>query len=167
VTNEKAPRETASSQAPLPCPRSARPIILWGVLILLCGVAIGWGGAMLWLRDRMLPRRSRLGRTPAAIAARLQTKLDLSDDQTRRVEEVFTRRMNAFEAIRQEMQPKFAAEHKTLHAEMNAILTPEQFERWATHFEAMRKRASRLWRRGERHRSRHHREGGGERPGHD
>jgi hypothetical protein len=124
---------------PLP-PRRSRPWLLAavGLLIVVSGVVIGAGTTVLLLRDRIARPPSPGEETAAAIAADLRSRYDLTDDQTRQVREIMTRRMDAIEVIRREAHEKITGEHEALRAEMKAVLKPEQFQRWSAQFDAMR-----------------------------
>lgn len=131
--------QTASNATKLPLPsRQTWPVMLLGAVILLCGMAIGSGATVLWLRDRIVPDRPRRKNVHAVIAARLQRRLNLTDEQTRKVQKIFERRLQALRTLRQDMLPRFEAEHAKLRLEMKEVLTPAQFEQWDARFKSTR-----------------------------
>jgi hypothetical protein len=140
MTEEANAPHTPGGAAHLPQPgRQTWPLVLLGLVILVCGTAIGAGAAVLWLKDRLAgpPRPDRA--TPE-IVRDLRSRYDLSEDQAKRVNDIMEHRIEALEAIRREAQQKFEAEHEKLRAEMKSVLTAEQYEQWLAHFESLRDR---------------------------
>lgn len=113
--------------------------MLLGAVILLCGMAIGAGATLLWVRARIQHFRDADIRVEQ-MARRIQKRYGLTHEQTLKVAEVLRRRLHALQEIREEILPRVEAEHKALSDELRAILTPEQFERWNKDFEALRRR---------------------------
>ena len=124
---------------PLP-PRGPRPwvMVLVGLVIVVSGAVIGAGVTVLALRNRLAAPPTPGERTAALIASDLRNRYNLTDEQARQVKEIMATRMEAIEAIRQEMRRKVAAEHEKLRVDMKKVLTPEQFERWLVQFESLR-----------------------------
>ena len=140
MTEEPNAPHAPGGAAHLPQPgRQTWPLVLLGLVILVCGTAIGAGAAVLWLKDRLAgpPRPERA--TPE-IVRDLRSRYDLTEEQARRVGDIMQRRMEALEAIRRDAEEKFQAEHEKLRAEMKSVLTPDQYERWLAHFESLRAR---------------------------
>ena len=117
--------------------------IILGSLILLCGIAIGSSVVILRFREEMTHHGIHPERSPAIIAARMQRRLELSDEQTKKVEALLQKRFKAVHAAHKEAGKKINAEHKQLRAEMKKVLTDEQFELWDSHFKRMQERAAR------------------------
>ncbi|MBE3099561.1 MAG: hypothetical protein IMZ44_20785 [Planctomycetes bacterium] len=140
MTEEPNAPHTPGGAAHLPQPgRQTWPLVLLGLVILVCGTAIGGGAAVLWLKDRLAgpPRPDRA--TPE-IVRDLRSRYDLTEEQARRVGGIMQHRMEALEAIRRDAEEKFEAEHEKLRGEMKAVLTPEQYEQWVAHFDSLRRR---------------------------
>jgi len=127
---------TASGGGPLPHPRSrAWPVVLLGVVILICGNIIGAGAAVLWLKQYMPPPPPPPGVAAPEIARDMQTRYNLGEEQARKVEEIMRKSIDAMEAIHREAREKAEAERQVLRTEMRAVLTPEQYAQWAAHFD--------------------------------
>lgn len=71
------------------------------------------------------PRPGQLRRSPALM---LQRRLDLTDEQAARVEEVFEARRERIEAILREVEPRMQAQRDSTDIELRSILTDEQRE---------------------------------------
>jgi len=117
--------------------------IILGSLILLCGIAIGSSVVILGFREEMTHYGIHPDRSPAIIAARMQRQLELTDEQTKKVQSLLQKRFKAVQATHKEAQKKIDAEHKQLRAEMKKVLTDEQFELWDAHFKRMQEQAAR------------------------
>ena len=144
--------ETVRAEAP-PRRRRTGLVLLLGAVILLSGIALGAGGAMLWLKPPE-PRSRGPGRHSAdEIAACVAEQCGLDEEQTATIREVMARRLERLRAIHDDTAERILAEHDSLRQEMKAALTAEQFERWDEHFRGLQKRSP-LVRRGRRGRSR-------------
>lgn len=151
-----------TNDTPEPAPARAAPrrgrtalVLALGAVVLLSGIALGTGGAMLWLRPSG-PRFRGPGRHSAEeITARVAEQCDLDEAQTTTVREIIARRLERLRAIQDDTAERVLAEHDLLRQEMKAALSATQFDRWDKHFRGLQKR-SRLFRRGRRgrHRSR-------------
>ena len=117
--------------------------IILGSLILLCGIAIGSSVVILRFKEEMTPYEIHPERSPAIIAARMQRRLELSDEQTKKVQVLLQKRFKAVQAAHKDAGKKIDAEHKQLRAEMKKVLTDEQFKEWNSHFKRMQERAAR------------------------
>lgn len=146
-TPEPAPARTA--------PRRGRTalVLALGAVVLLSGIALGTGGAMLWLK----PSRARFrgpGRHSAEeVTARVAEECNLDEKQAATVREIMARRLERLRAIHDDTAERVLAEHDHLRQEMKAALSATQFEQWDKHFRGLQKR-SRLFRRGRRGRPR-------------
>ena len=115
--------------------------MLLGAVILLSGIVIGVGGAMVWLGRRSSAGSNGADQTANLITERIARSCQLDDKQTEKVRKIIARRLEAIQDIRQEMAEEVLAEHETLRGEMKQILTPEQFERWSGQMDAIRARS--------------------------
>ena len=122
-------------------PRRSWVLMILGAAMLLSGVALGVGGAMLWLRgDGGRARLGQLDRPAARIAAEIAGTCDLSKRQTRQVREIIARRLEVLREIRQEMVDAVLAEHETLRGEMKEVLDDRQFRRWSRRLREVQER---------------------------
>jgi len=145
--------DNASEEIPA-APAVRRPWVrslLLGVVILLCGAAIGSTITAVVLERRPMRDFRRSDHLPERIAREMQNKYGLTDEQERQLLAVFTEHEKKLSDIRAEVQPRMEAEHEALRRAVEAVLTPEQAAEWRKEFEQMR----RPW----------HRQGGG-RPWH-
>jgi len=108
------------------------------IAILVSSAVIVTSVVTLALKDWLTPKPPLGQKAAEMIAQDMRHRFELSEDQTRRVQEVMGRRLDAIETLRQDAQQKMTAEHEKLRADVKAILTPEQFERWSAHFDAIR-----------------------------
>jgi len=126
-----------------PPPRRRRRVwlmVLLSVVILLSGMAIGSGLTMLWIQRLVLRRFRHPERLPAEVTARLRRKLNLTDEQAKRVEEILRKRQEHMREIFREIGPRIRAERDSIRAEVAEVLTPEQAEKWNQYYEDMRRR---------------------------
>ncbi len=122
--------------------------VLLGTVILVCGFLIGVGvsGHLLWYR--LLhggPTPERLSRR---ITERLTDRLDLSEEQEAQVRRILAGHRRRLSEIIEDTHPRMDQEIERLQAEVAAVLTPEQAERWREQIRRMRERWQR-WRPGE------------------
>jgi len=117
--------------------------IILGSLILLCGIAIGSSVVILRFKDRIWPgpRVIHTRRSPEIIATRMQRRLELTDEQTEKVEALLHKHFEGIQAVHKDARKKIEAEHKQLRAGMKKVLTAEQFERWDSRFKRMKARS--------------------------
>lgn len=122
---------------PLPRPRSRTwPIVVLGLVILVCGSVIGAGTAVLWLKPYLPPPPPAAG-APERIAGEMRARYDLNEEQARKVREIMQRSIEVMEAIHRDAQEKSEVEREKLRGEMKAVLTPEQFAQWLAQFERL------------------------------
>jgi hypothetical protein len=118
-------------------PFTRRQIILQVVLaavILGSGIAIGAGGAILVLRDRIIwrfPPRPPGGRHgPPDLVAAWTEEYDLTAEQARQIQETLAKQFAAIRELWTDLATKEQAEREKFVQAMKSILTPEQFETW-------------------------------------
>ena len=126
--------------------RSKRAVVLQvvaAVVSFASGIAVGAGGIALLVRHRVIwIHRHR--RTQAEIAQQMKKRYGLTDEQTKKVEEVLAETMENKSAIRQEMEAKYDAERAKLVEAMKQILTEDQFNRWHAELQARVERYKRM-----------------------
>jgi EF hand len=130
--------------------RKTRPVLLLGAVLLVSGIVIGAGGAMLLMHNRPA-RRGYRSFNSSDIAARIAKECGLDEAKTKEVEAVVERNMTDLKAIRQDVSKRMSVVHERLRADLKQVLTPEQYEKWNKHFEKMRKSFGMRRRRGGRH----------------
>ena len=126
---------------PLPQVRARRRWVslLLGLVIFGSGFAVGAGTAGIALRNLVLQRLHHPEKGPPVMAALLQRKLDLTEAQRARVEEVLFERQAALIAIRREFQPRAEAELDLLDAQIVKLLNNQQQQVWRDWFWRMRR----------------------------
>lgn len=111
--------------------------IVLAAVILASGIAIGAGGAILLAKNGLLWIHFK-PMTADDITKKLTKKYDLNQQQTKQVAEVMNKAFEQMRADEAEMGKKRDAYAEVMIADMEEILTPEQFERWHKDFQAMR-----------------------------
>ncbi len=123
---------------------SARPrrrrwlSLMLAIVIFTSGFVAGGGITLVTLRNTLLYWVHHPEEFPPRAAARLRSKLDLTGEQTRRVEAILRRRQAVLQTIRREVQPRVIAELDLVEQEIAEVLTPEQRERWHARFTELR-----------------------------
>ena len=149
MVDESAHSGTAANVRPH---RSRRKIlalqIVVAAVIFASGIVVGSGATILLVKHRVLWIQ-RHKKQASTIASNIQTRYGLSNDQTAKVEDIFTKAMQGRRTIRNEMRTKFDTERAKLVSEMKTVLSAEQFEKWHIDFQ----------KRIERYRKRHNRTG--------
>jgi len=114
--------------------------IIVGLVILFCGLVIGAGGAIIQLKNKMVP----MGPRPPldAIVEDIQSRYDLTPEQTKQVEDVFGTQRKTMQALFEQFGQKVDAEFQKLNVEMKEILSPEQYARWEQDFRSRRESPS-------------------------
>ncbi len=129
-------------------PLSRRQLLMQSVVagvILISGIGIGAGGAILALRDRIVwhipsPPADRGDRPPRPgpdFAEMLKAQYDLSDEQVEKVKTMFAARLEATRARWKEISTAEQTEREKLAEDMKGILTPNQYEKWHTDYQKM------------------------------
>ncbi|MGE5295881.1 MAG: hypothetical protein ACM3VT_13730 [Solirubrobacterales bacterium] len=140
-----------------PVPR--RQIVLQMVvsaIILVSGIAIGSGGTILALRDRILPTfevpednstnnpPSEESRWTSGIAREIGTKYGLTDQQTQQVQDVLAQGFAATQELWKEFHKAEQTQQDKFALAMKNIMTPEQFTKWDTDFKQMAEHMRRM-----------------------
>lgn len=118
-----------------------------GVIILLCGVVIGWGSAVLYMKDKMMMPPGPRPPTREVVED-MAARYDLTPEQAKQVEAAFGKRRESLQTLFEQFRTKSEAEFQKLSADIKKILTPEQYARWEQDFK--RRRRPEPWERGPR-----------------
>ena len=106
---------------------------LFVLVVFLAGLAAGVVAAP-WLgfgpRPGFGSSRGGPGRPPMSsrLLERMSSRLDLTTDQTARLEAVLDARRDTFRTISRDMRDRIEAERETFRSALAEILTPEQME---------------------------------------
>ena len=117
--------------------------IIIACVIFASGIIVGAGGTILLVRHRVLWIH-HYHKEAASITRQIKARYNLTEQQTKNVEDVFTKAIERKKAVRSQLQTKFDAEREKLVSEMKAVLTPQQFGKWHIEFQ---KRAERYKKR--------------------
>jgi Spy/CpxP family protein refolding chaperone len=117
-----------------------------GMIILLCGVIIGWGSAVLYMKDKMMMPPGPRPPTREVVED-MSARYDLTPEQAKQVEAAFGKRRESLQTVFEEFRTKSEAEFQALSADIKKILTPEQYARWEHDFK-QRRRPKPPWERG-------------------
>jgi len=120
-------------------------------VILVSGIGIGSGGAILALKDRIIPRFKLMppdpgpGPEPNFLVERWTEDYGLSDEQAKRVKETLTEQWAGTRDLWQKFMQAEQTQRQKFAEAMKKTLTPEQYERWEgdlkkrfEHFRGMR-----------------------------
>jgi Spy/CpxP family protein refolding chaperone len=118
---------------------------LIGMMILICGIVIGWGTAVLQMKDKMMMPPGP--RPPVRdVVEDIADRYNLTPEQAKQVEDVFGKRRESLQKLFEEFRTKSESEFQKLDSDIKNILTPEQYERWEQDFH--RRRRPKPWERG-------------------
>ena len=118
---------------------------LIGMMILICGIVIGWGTAVLQMKDKMMMPPGP--RPPVRdVVEDMATRYDLTPEQAKQIESAFGKRRESLQTLFEEFRTKSESEFQKLDSDIKNILTPEQYERWEQDFQ--RRRRPEPWERG-------------------
>lgn len=120
--------------------RSSWPRRALLLLVFVSGGIVGAAGGSYWTRERVIAMMQHPEQIPDRILPRIQAELCLSDDQSRKVEEIVRRRHAAMEAQRAESYPRQLAEFHGMRAEIAEILEPTQHDKWSALCDAVERR---------------------------
>jgi hypothetical protein len=147
--SEDRSRKSALSSPPSVLRRRGRQIALQaivGMVILICGGVIGWGAAVLNLKDKMMMPPGPRPPTNEVVEDMVE-RYDLNAEQAKKVEAAFTKRRETLQTIFEEFRSKSEAEFQKLSADIKKILTTEQYAHWEQDFRRRRRPGPR-WDRG-------------------
>lgn len=127
---------------PLPPPERRRRwlTILLALVIFAAGVVSGGGLAVLFLVNRLQYAIHHPEVAPARIAATLDRRLGLDDEQEQQVEQIIARHQTEIAAIRRQFQPQIMQQLDQVRDEVAAVLTEPQREKWSQLFEQFQSR---------------------------
>jgi hypothetical protein len=116
----------------IPPPVRSRQWLVWLLLVVVfvSGASIGAAGALLFVRNRVLQLIQHPEAAIPEMAARIGSKLSLSPDQMRRVEQILLARQKSIETIRSEFRPRLLQELDQLEQEVADTLDATQRQKW-------------------------------------
>ncbi len=115
-----------------------KKILLW-LIIFISGIAIGAGGTIMLIKQRVIwIGVSHPHKDANDIAKEISEKYDLNSQQTTQVGQIINKAFQQKKIYDAEEDKRHEADIQTLIADMNSVLTGQQFERWNKDFQAMR-----------------------------
>lgn len=120
-------------------PQPSRPLrarlARWGVMLIIfmAGGVAGYSVGTMRAFDSEATARGAWGRPgffTQHLLAQMQKDLVLTDEQTPKVKDILVRRHKKFDDLRKQTQPLFEKAMGELDREMQAVLTPAQWERY-------------------------------------
>jgi vacuolar-type H+-ATPase catalytic subunit A/Vma1 len=109
------------------------------VVTLLAGVIAGASLTVITIRHHVQQALLYPEQKLHKVATRLQRRLDLTDEQTRQVEDVFLERNESLQAIRRDVHPKVVEEMDRMYQDVAAILDEEQSRKWKRMYHRLRR----------------------------
>ena len=113
-------------------PPAARAWPRWLLMavIFMSGAIVGGVVSRIVTREQLLYMLKHPEHVPDQILPRLRSSLHLTDQQSRRMEEIVRRRLSAMESIRDQTHPAVLAEFHAMQSEVAELLLPDQRQRW-------------------------------------
>ena len=112
-------------------------MILMGTVILVCGMLIGGAVTSRVAWKRFIDRTRNQDKITERIAGRMHRNLDLTEEQSSRIQDIIHRHQNNLQDIHLEVRPRVEEELKQMKREVNNVLTPEQARRWNSRYQRM------------------------------
>jgi len=112
--------------------------LLLTAVIFLSGGVVGAGVALIAVRQGIIHGIHHPEEMPRRIAHQLRHKLDLTDEQTHKVERILQQRQAVLQEIRGRYQPEVEHELDRLQQEVDEVLDANQRARWNITIENMR-----------------------------
>ncbi len=128
----------AKTASVLPRKKRWRSVLL-GLIILLCGIAIGAGSAVVIIQKVVLSAIWNHQEMPDRLTQRIRDKLHLTDEQTQKVRAIIVERQQAIQAVRRDCQPRLEKELEQAKEEIASVLDPRQAKAFRGRFDYLRR----------------------------
>ena len=125
-------------QQMLPVRRPFWKPVLLSLVIFASGAIVGTCATLILIRQQVHYRIHHPNEMPGRIAARIQRKLDLGDEQTEQVQAFITERQQAIQKIRREFQPRLETELNQMQTQIADLLDDSQRVAWEAWFQEVR-----------------------------
>lgn len=138
--------EPSASEPNVALPVSRRSWLrttVFSVALLLSGAVIGSGVTVMVIHQRFDEARKHPEWLSRRMVDHFREKLDLTDQQTKQIREIFSDTRQRTQALRREQRTEAQAIMQQMHDDVAAVLTPEQREKWDEWFKRVRERAFR------------------------
>ena len=126
---------------PAPPPRPRRRWLRWLLWLTVfgSGFVAGTGLTLIGVRQGMLDAIHHPETMPKKAAQRLRRPLQLSDEQTQRIEQIIRVRQQSLQQIRIRVQPEVDAELDAIDREITQVLNETQRVKWQKLFDQLRR----------------------------
>lgn len=131
---------TATPTTSLPKPRRRWVKVLLTLIIFLAGMFAGGALVAGIAINRIQHFVHHPEEAPSRLTTLLRRRLDLSPDQTQKVEEILRARQKSLQGIRREVEPKVSAELQQAKKEISEVLNDAQRTQWEKSFDDMMNR---------------------------
>lgn len=140
MSDTDAPTVPEEQVAPPRPPKRRKRLLLYAI-VLVCGFVCGFAAGLLWVRSELLQMAGHPERMPDRMARMLDRRLDLTDEQEKKVRAILMERHKAVMEVRREAYPRIVREFELTREKVLEVLTPDQREKW----KAMTDRIERKW----------------------
>ena len=107
--------------------------------VFVSGGVVGGGVGMMVTQQQFSDCLRHPERMPERMMSMFRAELNLTDEQTKRVNDIVREHHEKIESIRAEVRPRFSAEFNAIHEEVSAVLTETQRIKWNEMRERFRK----------------------------
>ncbi|MDD5090163.1 MAG: hypothetical protein PHQ23_04525 [Candidatus Wallbacteria bacterium] len=114
-------------------------LILMLVFVFTSGLLIGSGITLKYLWRGFMHRMTNPEKHPDFMKNRLRDELGLTSEQVNRLDEIMRNHADKIRELHESVRPRIEAEMELSHSELTELLTPEQQEKFNTHFSNMKK----------------------------
>lgn len=104
--------------------------VLLMLAIFFSGAVVGGGLTVVYIVKRVKHAIAHPQDAPEKLAGRLKAKLDLSDEQTTKVQVIIAERQAALRNIRRQAQPQIDEQIALLRAQVKQVLNETQAKQW-------------------------------------
>lgn len=112
--------------------------LFFGLIILLSGMCIGGGITLVFVGKQIQNVLKNPNIAAERIAQRMTRRLDLTVEQSQKVQDILESGMDHFQDIRKRVIPEIDEELNRIDREITAVLTPEQAQHWNKQFNRLR-----------------------------
>ena len=98
---------------------------LLGILILVCGIAIGTGGTVVVMKHIILNAIQHPEKVPQRITDRMRGKLGLTEDQATKLKAILTERQKKIQALLRQVRPEVDKEFEKAKTFKDSVLITE------------------------------------------
>lgn len=113
-------------------------LAFFGIIILIAGIVIGAAGAMIYKASAFPEPPKGIEFVNANSMKRLKRELNLSEEQSVKIEKIFNDHLKVLSDIRKQARSQIAEEMNGLYADVLKILDKQQQEQWDKSIQRLR-----------------------------